>query len=71
MRNDGYVLEMRFLVPPHLADMARRAMAPFAVEERPAVGADPAGAAPGMRAAVAASDKCHLTGQELDLLLRG
>lgn len=66
MRNDEFVLEMRFLVPPHLADLARRAMAPFAVEERPAVGA-----ASGIHAAVAASDKCQLTGQELDLLLRG
>jgi len=33
MRTPPPALELRFLVPPHLADAARKAMAPYAVCE--------------------------------------
>jgi len=59
-RNDKDV-EMRFLVPPHLVESVREAMALFLVEEsacRHTFSGCKQGAS-------------HLTNQELDLLLRG
>ncbi|WP_243358663.1 hypothetical protein [Fundidesulfovibrio terrae] len=67
MKKNGYILEMRFLVPLHLVGLARRAMAPFAVGELTPVVTGPRGK--GKRRA--SSEKCQLTDQELELLLRG
>ena len=63
MNKNGKVVEMRFLVPPHLVELVRKAMAPFPVEERAAAGMRNF---PGSR-----PDGPRLTNQELDLLLRG
>jgi hypothetical protein len=69
MKDKGYVLEMRFLVPLHLVGLARRAMAPYAVGERTPVVAGTWGKPKGRRGA--AQNHCQLTDQELELLLRG
>jgi hypothetical protein len=61
MREAEYVVEMRFLVPPHLIDAARQAMSPFSVKEVPSAAIlDTPGIKP---------DPAKLTNQELNLLL--
>lgn len=63
MKKTGYTVELRFRVPLHLAEEARKAMAPYSLGEI----ADPARG----RAGTASKDDCQLTGLEIELLLRG
>ncbi|MFZ5427703.1 MAG: hypothetical protein ACOZEN_12070 [Thermodesulfobacteriota bacterium] len=63
MKKTGYTVELRFRVPLHLAEEARKAMAPYSVGEI---------AGPARRRAPAeGQDDCQLTGLEIELLLRG
>ncbi|WP_243311402.1 hypothetical protein [Fundidesulfovibrio agrisoli] len=61
MHTPPKALELRFLVPPHLEEAARKAIAPYAVEER---APDPA-----RLASPASPKRCLLSGQELAELL--
>ncbi|MFP5240219.1 MAG: hypothetical protein ACLGQW_10345 [Acidobacteriota bacterium] len=61
MHTPPKALELRFLVPPHLEEAARKAIAPYAVGECPSGPARPS--------TPASHTRCLLSGQELAELL--
>ena len=61
MHTPPKALELRFLVPPHLEEAARKAIAPYAVEE--------CASNPGRPSPPASPTRCVLSGQELAELL--
>lgn len=58
-----HTLELRFLVPPHLAEAARKAIAPYTLRENTAQ--------PPKASCLKTAGPCHLTEKELAALLGG